>query len=267
MMGWWNEMAKPYSSGHIGAVAATFTEMRMSGAVKETLVELLVAELDKKVPEMEDATLDANPEKKTLDDAQRTRLNYSRTRELMLERVTKVDSVGSEAVQAMVAHLEDNLSRLIKSAESAAEKDRVNTIKPRHLPVTASGPDSAISEESIHQASEEDILEGQIGGNALTPVSLRRMARMFGGMPVTDDAVEELLLLYYDVVDQTEEDIRKHSQFGSNPGSFIASIGQMKELMMLGWMRRMLKRAGADAKERGYKRIDIGQLVHLDPFE
>ena len=63
-MGWWNEVAKPYSSGHIGAVAATFTQMRMSGAVKDTLVELLVAELDKKVPEMEDATLDANPEKK-----------------------------------------------------------------------------------------------------------------------------------------------------------------------------------------------------------
>ena len=135
------------------------------------------------------------------------------------------------------------------------------------MPATASGQDSAISEENIHQASEEDILEGQIGGSALTPGSLRRMARMFGGMPVTDDAVEELLLLYYDVVDQTEEDIRKHSQLGSNPGSFIASIGQMKELMMLGWMRRMLKRAGADAKERGYKRIDIEQLVHLDPFE
>ena len=260
-------MAKPYSSGHIGAVAATFTQMRMSGAVKETLADLLVAELDKKVPEMEDATLDANPEKKTLDDAQRTRLNYSRTRELMLERVTKVDSVGSEAVQAMVAHLEDNLSRLIKNAEKAAEADRVNTIKPRHLPAAIEGQESTSSEETIHQPSEDDILEGQIEGTALTPVALRRMARMFGGMPVTDAAVEELLLLYYDVVDQTEEDIRKHSQLGSNPASFIASIGQMKELMMLGWMRRMLKRAGDDAKERGYKRIDIEQLVHLDPFE
>jgi hypothetical protein len=185
----------------------------------------------------------------------------------MLERVSKVDSVGSEAVQAMVAHLEDNLSRLIKSAEKAAEKDRVNTIKPRHLPSAKEGQESNGSEETIYQPSEDDILEGQIEGNALTPVSLRRMARMFGGMPVTDAAVEELLLLYYDVVDQTEEGIRKHSQLGSNPASFIASIGQMKELMMLGWMRRMLKRAGADAKERGYKRIDIEQLVHLDPFE
>ncbi|MGY8669687.1 MAG: hypothetical protein ACKVJ7_01400 [Candidatus Poseidoniales archaeon] len=260
-------MAKPYSSGHIGAVASTFTEMRMSGAVKDTLVGLLIAELDKKVPEMEDATLEANPEKKTLDDAQRTRLNYSRTRELMLERVSKVDSVGSEAVQAMVAHLEDNLSRLIKNAEKAAEKDRVNTIKPRHLPSSTTEEESTGSEESVHQPSEEDILEGQIEGNALTPVSLRRMARMFGGMPVTDAAVEELLLLYYDVVDQTEEDIRKHSQLGSSPAAFITAIGQMKDLMMLGWMRRMLKRAGADAKERGYKRIDIEQLVHLDPFD
>ena len=41
----------------------------------------------------------------------------------------------------------------------------------------------------------------------------------------------------------------------------------MKDLMMLGWMRRMLVRAGKDAEERGYKRIDVEQLIHLDPFE
>ena len=33
--------AKPYSSGHIGAVAANYTQMRISGAVKQQLVELL----------------------------------------------------------------------------------------------------------------------------------------------------------------------------------------------------------------------------------
>ena len=38
---------------------------------------------------------------------------------------------------------------------------------------------------------------------------------------------------------------------------------------MLGWMRRMLVKpmAGEDAEERGYKRIDVEQLIHLDPFE
>ena len=35
--------AKPYSSGHIGAVAANFTQMRLSGAVKEQLVALSVS--------------------------------------------------------------------------------------------------------------------------------------------------------------------------------------------------------------------------------
>ena len=33
--------AKPYSPGHIGAVAANYTQMRISGAVKQSLVELL----------------------------------------------------------------------------------------------------------------------------------------------------------------------------------------------------------------------------------
>ena len=44
--------AKPYSSGHIGAVAANFTQMRLSGAVKQQLVELLCEELGRLVPTM-----------------------------------------------------------------------------------------------------------------------------------------------------------------------------------------------------------------------
>jgi hypothetical protein len=46
-------MAKPYSTGHIGAVASNFTEMRLAGAVKEQLVELACAEIRRFVPEME----------------------------------------------------------------------------------------------------------------------------------------------------------------------------------------------------------------------
>ena len=44
-------------------------------------------------------------------------------------------------------------------------------------------------------------------------------------------------------------------------------LTKMKDLMMLGWMRRMLVKAGENAEERGYKRIDVEQLIHLDPFE
>ncbi|DAC28549.1 MAG TPA: hypothetical protein D7H99_02110, partial [Candidatus Poseidoniales archaeon] len=92
--------AKPYSSGHIGAVAANFTQMRLSGAVKEQLVALLCEELDRLVPTMESETLAQDPERKTLDDPSRTRLNYNRTRELMIDRISNIDSVGSAAVQA-----------------------------------------------------------------------------------------------------------------------------------------------------------------------
>ena len=104
--------------------------MRLSGAVKDKLVEMLVTEIDRMVPAMEAATLSATPEKKTLDDTNRTRLNYNRTRELMIERLSDLDSVGSEAVQAGIEHLETYLKKILRSAESAASKDRVNTIKP-----------------------------------------------------------------------------------------------------------------------------------------
>lgn len=266
---WWSEMAKPYSSSHIGFVSSGFTEMRLSGAVKEQLVEMLVAEIGRMVPAMESATLSATPDKKTLDDTNRTRLNYNRTRELMIERLSDLESVGSEAVQAGIEHLETYLKRTLNNAEMAAAKDRVSTIKPRHIQATApvAVTDEVNSEMAPPEEVEEDVLEGQVSGSALTPMALRKMARSFAGMPITDGAVEELLLWYYEVVDETGQNIREHAQLGSNPAGFIDSLDKMKDLMMLGWIRRMLVRAGKDAQERGYKRIDVEQLIHLDPFE
>tara|TARA_B100001287_G_C22612752_1_gene495964 strand:+ start:181 stop:966 length:786 start_codon:yes stop_codon:yes gene_type:complete len=261
-------LAKPYSTSHIGFVSSGFTDMRLSGAVKEQLVEMLVAEINQMVPAMEAATLTATPDKKTLDDTNRTRLNYNRTRELMIERLGELESVGSEAVQAGIEHLETYLKKILHAAETAAAKDRVNTIKPRHLSAVISvSEDQTENLDSSAVEVEEDVLEGQISGSALTPSVVRKMSRAFAGMSVTDDAIEELLLWYYEVVDEVGQNIREHAQLGSNPAPFIDAIDKMKDLMMLGWMRRMLVKAGEDAAERGYKRIDVEQLIHLDPFE
>ena len=259
-------MAKPYSTSHIGFVSSGFTDMRLSGAVKEKLVEMLVAEIDKMVPAMESATLSATPDKKTLDDTNRTRLNYNRTRELMIERLTDLESVGSEAVQAGIEHLETYLKKVLNSAESAAAKDRVNTIKPRHISQLKTPQENEESTQIIEE-EDEDILDGQISGSALTPSVIRKMSRSFAGMSVTDAAIEELLLWYYEVVDEVGQNIREHAQLGSNPAAFMDAIDKMKDLMMLGWIRRMLVRAAESAEDRGYKKIDIEQLIHLDPFE
>ena len=259
-------MAKPYSTSHIGFVSSGFTDMRLSGAVKEKLVEMLVAEIDKMVPAMESATLSATPDKKTLDDTNRTRLNYNRTRELMIERLTDLESVGSEAVQAGIEHLETYLKKVLNSAESAAAKDRVNTIKPRHISQLKTPQENEESTQIIEE-EDDDILDGQISGSALTPSVIRKMSRSFAGMSVTDAAIEELLLWYYEVVDEVGQNIREHAQLGSNPAAFIDAIDKMKDLMMLGWIRRMLVRAAESAEDRGYKKIDIEQLIHLDPFE
>ena len=260
--------AKPYSLGHIGAVAANYTQMRISGAVKQQLVELLCEELDRLVPQMESETLAQDPERKTLDDPNRTRLNYNRTRELMIDRISNIESVGSAAVQAGIEHTEQHLAKILKHAEAAAEKDRVGTIKPRHLEIAVSG----MGLDSEDDAAELDVIEetetlvvGQ-GGGILTRSSLLSLARTHAKMPVTDDAVEELIDTYYMVVEKLEGDIRAHAQLGGNPVQFIESINRMKTLMSLGWMRSMLIRAATNARERGYKRIDIEQIVHLDPY-
>ena len=106
--------AKPYAPSHIGSVASTYTSMRIAGAVKDNLVSLVCEELDRLVPMMESATLDNDAERKTLDDAQRTRLNYNRTRELMIDRIKHVESVGSAEVQGGIEHLEKFLARVMR---------------------------------------------------------------------------------------------------------------------------------------------------------
>ena len=155
---------------------------------------------------------------------------------------------------------------MLNSAESAAAKDRVNTIKPRHISQLKTPQENEESTQIIEE-EDEDILDGQISGSALTPSVIRKMSRSFAGMSVTDAAIEELLLWYYEVVDEVGQNIREHAQLGSNPAAFIDAIDKMKDLMMLGWIRRMLVRAAESAEDRGYKKIDIEQLIHLDPFE
>lgn len=261
--------AKPYSSGHIGAVASNYTDMRLSGAVKDKLVELMCQEITRVVPQMESDTLAQDPERKTLDDPERTRLNYNRTRELMIEQLSNIESVGSAAVQAGIEHVEKHLAKIIKHSEAAAEKDRVATIKPRHLEIAVSGmglDDEDGDAESIDVVEESETLVVGQGGGILTRSSLMSLARTHAKMPVTDDAIEELLDTYYMVVEKLESDIRKHAQLGGNPVQFIESINRMRTLMSLGWMRSMLVRAATTARERGYKRIDIEQIVNVDPF-
>ena len=262
-------VAKPYSTSHIAAVSAHFTTMRLSGAVKERLVRLLCEELDRLVPRMEDETLSQDPERKTLDDPRRSRLNYNRTRELMIDRINNVDSVGSAAVQAGIDHLEDHLAQLLRHASEAAERDRVATIKPRHLDRAVLNTKPAEGEDDNEPSQEagaaEEFVASQAGG-LITPTALLSMARSIARMSVSKDALDELLYLYAEVLEDLEEDIRKHAQLGSNPVHFIESINAMKGMMTLGWMRSRLKRAAEHAQGRGAKGIELQDVIDSQSY-
>ena len=259
--------AKPYAPSHIGSVASTYTSMRIAGAVKDRLVSLVCEELDRLVPAMEAATLDNDAERKTLDDAQRTRLNYNRTRELMIDRIEHVESVGSAAVQGGIEHLEKFLARIMRHCEEAAGRDRVSTIKPRHLEIALhSMGKGASSEDEDDEHHQEEGVEVQ-GGGIITITHVKSMSRTHAKMTITDDAAEDLLLTYGDMVSELENDIRQHANLGRDPMFFIDAVNKLSALMAFGWIRRMLMKAAENARERGYSRIDIEQIVHIDPFE
>lgn len=262
-------VAKPYSSSHIAAVSSHYTTMRLSGDVKERLVVLLCEELDRLVPQMEEETLSQDPERKTLDDPRRSRLNYNRTRELMIDRISNVDSVGSAAVQAGIDHLETHLAQMLRHAAEAAERDRVSTIKPRHLDRALlnmkPGEGEEVGEAEGEVSAADEFLAGQSGG-VITATGLLSMAKSIARMGVTKDALDELLYLYSEVLEDLEEDIRAHAQLGSNPVHFIESINAMRGMMTLGWVRSRLTRAAQHAAGRGAKVIELQDIIDSQSY-
>lgn len=260
-------VAKPYSASHIAAVSSHYTTMRLSGAVKERLVELLCEELDRLVPQMEQETLSQDPERKTLDDPKRSRLNYNRTRELMIDRIKGIESVGSAAVQAGIEHTEAHLAMLLRNASEAAERDRVATIKPRHLDrallnMRKPGSDDEHDDAVVPEGGAQDFVASQSGG-MLTPTSLLALARSVARMAVTKDALDELLDMYAEVFEDLEDDIRNHAQLGNNPVHFIESINSMRGMMTLGWMRSRLIKAAEHASGRGARSIELQDVVNI----
>ena len=126
-------MGKPWSPSHVSEVAKGIgIDLRISGDVKQDLVNLLKVELQRITRNMERETLEKDPNRKTLGDPLRTRLGFNRTRGLMIDEIVNVESVSSAAVVAANEILESYLQRILLLASEEASNDKLGTIMKRH---------------------------------------------------------------------------------------------------------------------------------------
>ena len=263
-------MAKPWATSHISSVASGLgIEHRISGDVKNQLVEILEHRLKIITREMENQTLESDPERKTLDDPKRMRLGFSRTRGMMIDNIVRVDSIGAAAVVAANEQLEAYLLQLLRLASDAAAIERVGTIKPRHLDKAQErmgGGNTREDEDSISEIESDPVEEAMEGvaGEVLTPSLLRNMAKKFAGKPLDNEALEELLLLYYDHASNIQHDLQDNL---ANANHIIQMIERFQSLSMLGWMRRMLRDAGKRAEKFDSKTITLAHIVEVDPWD
>ena len=263
-------MAKPWATSHISTVASGLgIELRISGDVKTQLVDILEHQLKMITREMENQTLESDPERKTLDDPNRMRLGFSRTRGMMIDNISRVDSIGAAAVVAANEQLENYLLRLLRLSSDAAAIERVGTIKPRHLEKALERINGGLSkqEDSVTEEIQLDPIEdvmGEISGEILTPAMLRNMAKKFAGKSLDNDALEELLLLYYDHASNIQHDLQDNL---ANASHIIQMIERFQSLTMLGWMRRMLKEAGERADRTESKTVTLAHIVEVDPWD
>lgn len=268
-------MAKPWATSHIGDVASGVgIEKRISGDVKSKLVELLVTELQRLTSEMEDVTLSLEPQRKTLGDPNRTRLGFNRTRGLMIGAVKSLDSVGSAAVVAVNENLESYLLRILLAASDSADADKMNTIKNRHLETALNSfggihndaqKDRNIISDNDHNDSKTN-LDNTIVGVVLTSSGIRSMAKNLAGMKIDEEALEDLLLVYYDHAADLQEDFQSNIRSGKT-SEIKLNFERAKSLMMLGWLRRMLIQAGDNAKSDGSTKIMLNHVIRINPWE
>ena len=263
-------MAKPWATSHISTVASGLgIELRISGDVKTQLVDLLEHQLKIITREMENQTLETDPNRKTLDDPNRMRLGFSRTRGMMIDNISRVDSIGAAAVVAANEKLETYLLRLLRLSSDVAAIERVGTIKPRHLEKALERIEGGLSKHEDSETKEIEVdpiedLMGEISGEILTSTMLRNLAKKFAGKPLDNDALEELLLLYYDHASNIQHDLQDNL---ANASHIIQMIERFQSLTMLGWMRRMLKEAGERADRTESRTVTLAHIVEVDPWD
>jgi len=258
-------MSKPWAPSHVSEVAKGLgIDLRISGDVKNSLVTLLQSKLREITKQMELETLDKYPGRKTLDDPSRTRLGFNRTRGLMIDEISDVESVSSAAVISANEELESYLRDILISASEIANEDRVATIKQRHL-------DIAFSDSTTHnnvQRSELSVVQEEHNPlnskfEILTSVSLKNIVKQFSGKKLENDALEELILLYYDNAADIEYNLQKNIALGDIE-EIKNSHQKFEQLMMLGWMRRILKSASEKAESQGSNIIKLDHIVSVD---
>lgn len=244
--------------------------MRISGEVKNKLVELLLSRLDKIVSEIELETLDKEPDRKTLDDPRRERLGFSRTRGLIFDRIKKVESVGASAVICINEELEKYLQQLILLSSRAASQNRVGTIKIRHLEKVLSEFDIEDDVEKSSSEQNEDIMDQNFNPlefekNSGT-MSFKKLSKTLAGLPVSDECVEELLLLYSDYAEELEYKLQE-ALFGNNLHAIHENMKKLENIRQLGFLRRMLRQAGEKAREEGSRKVEVWHVIQIDPYE
>lgn len=270
-------MAKPWAPSHVSEVAKGMgIEKRISGDVKKTLVEILNLKLKNITINMEKETIMNDSERKTLSDPKRTRLSYSRTRGLMVDYIQKLDSVGSSSVVSANESLEDYLLMILSYASDSADSDKMNTIMKRHLESAL----KLLGEKEIDSQSEnteeklfsnadlgENIIlsEKGMGQSTLTEGNIRTIVRSITGMKIDEEALEDLLLVYYDHAAQLQEEFQNIISNGSKAELEI-NMERSRTLMMLGWLRRMLKQAATTANNDGSTKIMLKHVIRIDPW-
>ena len=110
----------------------------------------------------------------------------------------------------------------------------------------------------VHGATKETF-------STLSNVNIKNILKQFSGKKIENDAVEEILLLYYDYASDLEYSIQKNIQKGQID-EIIQSLEKFEQLMMLGWIRRILKTASEKADNQNSKIITIEHIVAIDPW-
>ena len=144
----------------------------------------------------------------------------------------------------------------------------MGTIKQRHLDLVLASSESQ-NDSRLEEISDNLNLSKDESMNpkfeALTSVGIRNIVKQFSGKKLENDAIDELILLYYDYASDVEYNLQKNITSG-DVDKITESYQKFEQLIMLGWMRRILKNASEKADSQNSNVIKLDHIVSVDPW-
>jgi len=232
------------------------TGFNISNDGKELLKEIAEEWIRISTKRMQEATILAYPDAKTILDPDNPQLSLNRVRGIMGEE-TELNQSAAAAI-TIKNETESLIKELIKGAAGLALAKNMRTIKREHIKCVTDNS-KIIKEKDASDSSDDNISMG-IGQNLfMGNKELKHIALLYTKKRITDNAIDELREFLEEEMNETLY-LLEESLSGENYDEIKGLVGSIQKVIDQRRIKRIVMTADELADARGKKTIDVEEI-------